>query len=241
MSVRIRLQRQGRKKKPYYHIVIADQRSPRDGRYIERIGSYNPMTTPATIDLDNDKAFDWLMKGATPTDTARAILKFKGILYRKHLARGVQKGSLTQEKADEMYEAFVAEKEAKIQARREQSAKEREAFLKAISGKAAPIKEEVKEESAPAPEAEETTAEAETSSEDTQATEAAEASEEKSEAVAEEAETSEEASGKESEAEAPAEKEDEAAKAEKEAKEEEKKEEKEEKPAADAKGASEEE
>ena len=99
MAVKIRLQRRGRRKAPFYHIVIADARAPRDGRFIEKIGTYNPMTKPATIDLDRDAAFDWLMKGAQPTDTARAILRFKGVLYRKHLQRGVKKGAMTQEQA----------------------------------------------------------------------------------------------------------------------------------------------
>ena len=80
MPVKIRLQRRGRRKQPFYHIVVADGRAPRDGRFIEKIGIYNPMTVPATIDLDRDRAYDWLMKGAQPTDTARAILRFKGVL-----------------------------------------------------------------------------------------------------------------------------------------------------------------
>jgi len=85
----------GRKKHPFYQIVVADSRSPRDGRYIERLGTYNPMTKPATIDIDREKALDWVMKGAQPTDTARAILRYKGIYYKKHLLRGVSKGSMT--------------------------------------------------------------------------------------------------------------------------------------------------
>ena len=107
MPVKIRLQRQGRRKAPYYHIVIADVRAPRDGKFIEKIGSYNPMTVPATIELDREKAYDWLNKGAQPTDTARAILRFKGVLYRKHLMRGVKKGALTVEQADEMYQKWI--------------------------------------------------------------------------------------------------------------------------------------
>ena len=94
MSVKIRLQRRGRKKAPFYHIVIADARAPRDGKFIQKIGTYNPMTVPATINLDREEAFDWLMKGAQPTDTARAILRYKGVMYRKHLQRGVSKGAL---------------------------------------------------------------------------------------------------------------------------------------------------
>ena len=96
----------GRKKSPFYHIVIADSRSPRDGRFIERIGSYNPMTKPATIDIDRDKAFEWLNNGAQPTDTVNAILRFKGVLYKKHLMRGVKKGALTIEQANEKHTSW---------------------------------------------------------------------------------------------------------------------------------------
>jgi len=114
MAVKIRLQRQGRKKKPYYHIVIADSRSPRDGKFIERIGIYNPNTNPATIDLDGDKALDWMAKGAQPTDTCRAILSYKGVMYRKHLARGIAKSALTAEEADAKFAAWMEEKANKI-------------------------------------------------------------------------------------------------------------------------------
>src|SRR5690625_6630379 len=117
MSVRLRLQRRGRRRKPFYHIVAADQRAPRDGKFIEKIGAYNPMTSPATIELDSEKALDWLDKGAQPTDTVRAILRFKGVLYRRHLLRGVQKGAHSQEVADQKYEEFMAAKEEKIQTR----------------------------------------------------------------------------------------------------------------------------
>lgn len=91
MPVKMRLARHGRKRYAYYHIVVADSRAPRDGRYIERIGTYNPNTNPATIDLDFDKAYDWLVKGAQPTDTVKAILSYKGVLYKKHLMGGVKK------------------------------------------------------------------------------------------------------------------------------------------------------
>ena len=114
MAVKIRLQRKGRKKRPFYHIVVADARAPRDGRFIEKLGVYNPMTSPATIDLDRDKAYDWLTKGAQPTDTVRAILRFKGVLYKKHLMRGVKKGALTVEEADAKYKEWIADKESKI-------------------------------------------------------------------------------------------------------------------------------
>ncbi|MEN0046202.1 MAG: 30S ribosomal protein S16 [Bacteroidota bacterium] len=134
MPVKIRLQRKGRKKRPFYHIVIADSRAPRDGKFIEKIGIYNPMTKPATIELDRDKAYDWLMKGAQPTETARAILRFKGVLYKKHLMQGVKKGALTEEQAQEKLNAWLENKEAKIAARFEQSKKEIDDFNAKIAG-----------------------------------------------------------------------------------------------------------
>lgn len=117
MSVKIRLSRYGKKRYAYYHIVIADSRAPRDGKFIERIGSYNPNTNPATIDLNFDKALDWLQKGAQPTDTCRAILSYKGVMLKKHLQIGVTKGAITQEQADAKFNAWVAEKDAKIKSK----------------------------------------------------------------------------------------------------------------------------
>lgn len=134
MSVKIRLQRKGRKKKPFYHIVVADARSPRDGRFIELIGTYNPLTKPATIEVDRDKAYDWLLKGAQPTDTVRAILRFKGVYYRKHLMRGVQKGAMTAEEAEAKYQEWVEAKEAKIAARVTKTAEEKAAFYAMVAG-----------------------------------------------------------------------------------------------------------
>ena len=96
MAVKIRLARKGRKKLAFYHIVVADSRSPRDGRYIEKIGSYNPVTDPATIDIDFNKALDWLQKGAQPTDTCRAILSYKGVMFKKHLLDGVKKKAFSE-------------------------------------------------------------------------------------------------------------------------------------------------
>lgn len=116
MSVKIRLQRFGRKKAPYYHVVVADSRAPRDGKFIEKIGSYRPSSQPAFIELDVEKAVKWLLNGAQPTDTAKAILSYKGALYKKHLLEGVAKGALTQEQADAKFKAWVEEKEAKIAA-----------------------------------------------------------------------------------------------------------------------------
>jgi small subunit ribosomal protein S16 len=116
MSVKIRLQRHGRKKAPYYHIVVADSRAPRDGKFIENIGYYKPQTVPATIELDVDKAVAWLEKGAQPTDTCRAILSYKGAMYKKHLAVGVRKGALTTEQAEAKFNAWLETKNNKVAA-----------------------------------------------------------------------------------------------------------------------------
>lgn len=150
MAVKIRLARRGRRKQPFYHIVIADARAPRDGKFIEKIGSYNPMTKPATIDLDRDKAYDWLTKGAQPTETMRAILKFKGVYYKKHLMRGVSKGALTEDAADKMYQEWIEAKEAKIASRVEETRKEQEAFWKMVSGEIKPAKKVANPENAEA-------------------------------------------------------------------------------------------
>ncbi|NOQ24750.1 MAG: 30S ribosomal protein S16 [Bacteroidales bacterium] len=115
MPVKIRLTRRGRKKAPFYHIVIADSRAPRDGRYIESIGKYNPLTNPATIELDFDKALDWLLKGAQPTDTCRSILSYKGVMMKKHLLEGVKKGAFNEEQAEEKFQSWLQEKGNKIQ------------------------------------------------------------------------------------------------------------------------------
>jgi small subunit ribosomal protein S16 len=117
MPVKIRLSRHGRKGKAFYHVVVADVRAPRDGRFIERIGSYNPNTNPATIDLNFDKALQWLQNGAQPTDTARAILSYKGVMLKDHLLRGVTKGALTAEQAEAKFQTWMTEKEGKIQSK----------------------------------------------------------------------------------------------------------------------------
>jgi len=114
MAVRIRLSRRGRKKLAIFDIVVADARSPRDGKIIQKIGNYNPNTNPATINLDGDIALEWLNKGAQPSETARAILSYKGILLKKHLQMGVKKGALKQEEADKKLEEWLKEKEEKI-------------------------------------------------------------------------------------------------------------------------------
>jgi small subunit ribosomal protein S16 len=119
MATKIRLQRQGRKKRAFYHIVVADSRSPRDGRFIEKLGTYNPITNPATIDLNLERATEWLLNGAQPTDTAAAILSYKGASYKKHLQVGVRKGAITQEEADKRFNQWLTEKEARVQAKRD--------------------------------------------------------------------------------------------------------------------------
>jgi len=139
MPVKIRLARRGRKKFPYYHIVAADSRAPRDGRYIERIGMYDPKTNPATIELDFNKSLEWLVKGAQPTDTCRAILSYKGVLYKKHLLDGVKKNAFSLEEAEKRFNDWLRIKEAKIQAKidavKDQKQKETESYLEAESKK----------------------------------------------------------------------------------------------------------
>ncbi|MEQ9305843.1 MAG: 30S ribosomal protein S16 [Marinoscillum sp.] len=131
MPVKIRLARRGRKKQAMYDVVVADSRSPRDGRFIEKIGTYNPNTDPAAISLNEEKAFDWVMKGAQPTDTVRAMLSYRGILMKKHLQIGVIKGALTQEDADKKFEAWLTDKESKIQGKLDQLSADKSAQAKA--------------------------------------------------------------------------------------------------------------
>jgi len=119
MSVKIRLQRHGKKQKPFYWVVAADARSKRDGKYLEKIGTYNPNTNPATIDLNLDRAVQWLHNGAQPTDTARAILSYKGALLKHHLDGGVRKGAMTQEQADAKLATWLEAKTGKVDAKKE--------------------------------------------------------------------------------------------------------------------------
>ena len=114
MAAKIRLQRHGSKKRPFYFIVIADSRAPRDGKFIQKLGTYNPLTVPATIQLDRQKALEWLNKGATPTDTVRRILSFKGVLYLKHLLRGVGLGLFDDATAMEKFTKWSAEHDAHV-------------------------------------------------------------------------------------------------------------------------------
>ena len=126
MPVKIRLQRQGRKKKPFYHVVIADSRAPRDGKYIERLGIYNPNTNPATIEINFDRALSWLQKGAQPTDTCRAILSYNGVLYKNHLLNGVKKGAFDEATAEVRFNEWKIQKEAKISNKEEELANKRQ-------------------------------------------------------------------------------------------------------------------
>lgn len=170
MATRIRLQRHGRKGRPIFHIVVADSRAKRDGRYIERLGLYNPNTNPATIDINFDSTLDWVMKGAEPSDTARAILKYKGVMMKKHLLDGVKKGAFDEAEAEKRFDAWMEEKTGKIEGKRENLTKaQAEARAKALEAEAevnkaraaaqaeanAPAAEEATEETTEAPAAEE--------------------------------------------------------------------------------------
>ncbi|MDQ7948966.1 MAG: 30S ribosomal protein S16 [Pedobacter sp.] len=161
MATKIRLQRFGKKGKPFFHVVVADSRSPRDGKFIERLGSYNPNTNPATIDINFEKALDWVNKGAQPTDTARAILSYKGVLYKKHLEGGVKKGALTAEQADAKFAEWLQAKGGLIEGKKESlvaskneakkaalaaEAKKNADRAAAIAAKNAPVEEVVEEE-----------------------------------------------------------------------------------------------
>jgi len=168
MATKIRLQRHGKKGKPFYYIVVADARAPRDGRFIERIGSYNPNTNPATIDINFDKTLDWVNSGAQPTDTCRAILSYKGVLYKKHLQGGVKKGALTEEQAETKFAEWLDQKDGKITGKKSNlnaakeearqtaliaEAKKKEDKAAAIAAKNTPPAEEVEETEAPAEDA----------------------------------------------------------------------------------------
>jgi small subunit ribosomal protein S16 len=165
MATKIRLQRHGKKGNAFYYIVVADARAPRDGRFIERLGSYNPNTNPATIDLNFDKTLDWVNDGAQPTDTCRAILSYKGVLYKKHLQGGLKKGALTEEQVETKFQEWLDQKDGKITGKKTglvstkeearktalaAEAKKKEAKAAAIAAKNAPPVEEV---SAPAEDA----------------------------------------------------------------------------------------
>ena len=170
MSTKIRLSRHGRKGRPFYHVVIADSRAPRDGRYIEKVGTYDPNTNPATIDLNFDRALYWLQVGAQPTDTAKRILSYKGVLMKKHLLEGVKKGAFDAAAAEAKFEAWMKEKDAKVQAKISKlaqvgdAAKEEVIAKKRAEAEAAAAAKKAEEEAAAAP-AEETAPVAETAAE----------------------------------------------------------------------------
>lgn len=130
MATKIRLARHGKKKHPYYHIVITDGRAPRDGRFIEKIGTYNPVTNPATIVLEFDKALDWLQKGAVPTATVRAILSYEGVMLKKHLLDGVRKGAFDEATAETRFTAWKEEQYARISNKRSRLAREKDKAMK---------------------------------------------------------------------------------------------------------------
>jgi len=175
MSVKIRLQRHGKKGKPFYWVVAADARAKRDGKFLEKLGTYNPNTNPATIDLNVDAAAKWLFNGAQPTDTARAILSYKGALLKHHLNGGVRKGALTQEQADAKFAAWVEEKANKVGAKvsglADNKAAARAAALQAekeVNAKRIAAAQEAKA-AAEADNAEEATPEVEENTEETEA------------------------------------------------------------------------
>ena len=156
MPAKIRLQRQGRKFQAIYSIVIADSRAPRDGKFIESLGQYNPNSNPATIVLDFDKALEWLQKGAQPTDTCRAILSYKGVLYKNHLIKGIAKGALTEEQVEERFNAWLAEKEGKVASKKDglsqAAAKAKADKLKAEAEVSAARAAEIEAKNTPEPE-----------------------------------------------------------------------------------------
>ncbi len=168
MAARMRLQRQGKKGRPFYHIVIADGRAPRDGKYIERLGTYNPISVPAEINLNFDLTLNWLQKGAVPSDTVRAILSYKGILYKYHLLKGVTKGAMTPEQAEAKFQAWLTEKESKINQKKrnmeisgkDENKKRLEAEIKVNEAKAAAIAKKLAKAAEKEANAEETVAEA---------------------------------------------------------------------------------
>lgn len=203
MSTRIRLQRHGKKGKPFFHIVVADQRAKRDGRFIEKLGTYNPNTNPATIDLDFERSVHWVSVGAQPTDTARAILSYRGVLMKEHLLRGVKKGALTQEQAEAKFEKWLEEKAGKIENKKDKLTKDAEKERAERLAAERKVSEERAAALTPKPEEEEAPAEETETAEAAEATTEAPAEEVKEEAPAEEAK--EEAPAEEAKEEAPAE------------------------------------
>jgi len=165
MATKIRLQRHGKKDSAFYHIVVADGRAPRDGAFIEKLGTYNPNTNPATININFDKAVKWVMTGAQPSDTCKAILSYKGVMMKKHLLGGVAKGALTAEQAEAKFAKWLGEKEGKVNAKKDRLSSEgsaakasklkaetkvKEAKAEKIAAKATPAAEVVENTEAPA-------------------------------------------------------------------------------------------
>ena len=190
MPVKIRLQRHGKKGKPFYWVVAADARAKRDGRYLEKLGTYNPNSNPATVDLNIDHAVSWLEKGAQPTDTARTLLSYKGVMLKHHLNGGVRKGALTQEQADTKFAAWLEEKETKIQAKKDGLTQaESDARAKRLADEKAVSDKRLADAAAAEAELEAAEAAAEAEAEATEATEVVEEApaEETTEAVVEEA------------------------------------------------------
>ncbi len=142
MAVKIRLARRGRKKLAMFDVIVADSRSPRDGKFIEKIGTYSPLTNPASINLDDQKAFDWLMKGAQPSDTVKRMLSYRGVMLRKHLQIGVVKGAITQEQADSKLTEWVKSKEQKIQSKVDTLAQAKKDAVKARKAAESKIREQ---------------------------------------------------------------------------------------------------
>jgi small subunit ribosomal protein S16 len=142
MPVKIRLSRHGKKGYPFYHIVVTDSRAPRDGRYIERLGMYNPNTNPATIEFDFDRALDWLQKGAQPTDTCRSLLSKKGVFMKKHLVEGVKKNAFSAEVAEQKFESWLKDKESKLQIQKDEVNQSKDATKKQRLEAEAKVKEE---------------------------------------------------------------------------------------------------
>jgi len=140
MSAKIRLQRQGSKKRPFYFIVVADSRSPRDGKFIQKLGTYNPLTIPATIQIDRQKALEWLNKGATPTDTVRRILSFKGVLYLKHLLRGVSMGIFDEAAAMQKFTEWTAQHDQQLINKDQDNLRKRREKRQAVLAEAAAMK-----------------------------------------------------------------------------------------------------
>ena len=187
MSVKIRLQRHGKKQRPFYWIVAADARSKRDGKFLEKLGTYNPNTNPATIDLNLDQTVQWLHNGAQPTDTARAILSYKGALLKHHLDGGIRKGALTQEQADAKLTAWIEEKAGKVDAKKDGLSKvQQDAKAKALKAEVVANEKRTNAaaealKAAEAPEVTEEEVVAEVAVEETPAVEEAPAAEETSE------------------------------------------------------------